>query len=376
MVVRVVRKRNAMCGYEPYFFFFNLNQPMQGYFSTGRVLLLGTQCGFFTLYLSAAAIVILVGAALLTVADRLEHVEGEYDGINASGANGSSPSFQQEIWRSYTYFIDPGTQTDLAPESNAPLHFVVAVACSLIGFTWVLVVFGTVVEVTSQAVAEWRLMNSRILTSDHILVLGWTDKTLFLIGELAQQLTDDGVPRGGAIGMFGLRRWLGSSRRRRRCGGGEIVVLGNIPTAEMREEVFRVSFPTWHDDFPRVTLRFWSGKPYEIDDLERVSVRTARKIIALGSSADPRVGTRRPSRSSAHCGVACLSIAASHTRRPPPLPPPPPTRRRSWWRSPNSRTRRSSINSPRGPHARATPPRRSTHSWWSVRVSRASRKRS
>ena len=43
-------------------FFFNLNQPMQGYFSTKCVLLLGTQCGFFTLYLSAAAIVILVGS--------------------------------------------------------------------------------------------------------------------------------------------------------------------------------------------------------------------------------------------------------------------------------------------------------------------------
>ena len=45
------------------------------------------------------------------------------------------------------------------------------------------------------------------------MILGWTDKTLFSIGELAEMLTD-------------------SAHR-----GGTLVVMGELPTYEMDEEV-------------------------------------------------------------------------------------------------------------------------------------------
>ena len=45
------------------------------------------------------------------------------------------------------------------------------------------------------------------------VILGWTDKTLFSIGELAEMLTD-------------------SAHR-----GGTLVVMGELPTYEMGEEV-------------------------------------------------------------------------------------------------------------------------------------------
>ena len=198
----------------------------------------------------------------------------------------------------------------------------------------------------------------------------WLDgQDALLIGELAQ-LTDDGVPRGGAIGMFdpAVARQLAAAavvRRRRDCGAGQ-----HSDGGDARGGLSRL-VPNVARRLLRVTLRFWSGKPYEIDDLS-VSVRTAR--CDHRPAARPTVSrTRRPSRSSAHCSVACLSIAASHTRRPLPLPPPPPTRRRSQGGL-NSRTRRSSINSPtRTPVQLRLGARRTLRS---VRVSRASRKRS
>ena len=145
-------------------------------------------------------------------------------------------------WESYTYFVDPGTQTGLLLEVDGSASVVTAVVVSLIGFTWVLVVFGFIVERMGTIMEDWRRQHQRILAHGHTLVLGWTGKTLFLLSELAQMLTD-GPHRGGTI-----------------------VILGELDTHDMREEV-QTAYSDFRQRWPRVQLHFWTGKPYEVDDL-------------------------------------------------------------------------------------------------------------
>ena len=111
-----------------------------------------------------------------------------------------------------------------------PALLVVPVIFSLIGFIWILTAFGVVVEQTGQLMQRWQRVHkctlgteaapapspllcllrardsgrsaspaprtltlslsfsphSRVVVRGHTLVLGWTDKTAFLLGELAQ----------------------------------------------------------------------------------------------------------------------------------------------------------------------------------------------
>ena len=66
-----------------------------------------------------------------------------------------------------------------------------------------------------------RRTHGRIIANDHTVILGWTDKTLFLLGELAEMMTDS------------------------QKGGGTIVVLGELDILEMRTEV-KIAFPNWY----------------------------------------------------------------------------------------------------------------------------------
>ena len=71
-------------------------------------------------------------------------------------------------------------------------------------------------------------------------------------------------------------------------GGGTIVVLGELDTLEMRMEV-SIAFPDWGKKWSKVRVRYYNGKPYEVDDLLKVAVYAAERVIVLGCSRRPRV---------------------------------------------------------------------------------------
>lgn len=56
----------------------------------------------------------------------------------------------------------------------------------------------------------------------------------------------------------------------------------------MRTEL-RTAYPDWKRRYRGVKIMLQTGKPYEIDDLNRVSVHCARHIVVLGGSRRPRV---------------------------------------------------------------------------------------
>ena len=240
---------------------------------TAQQFLFGTLAGTITIFTSSALVLILACAGFLTVAEELSIT---------SGLTEERSTFQSKIWESYSLFIDPGTQTGVESAGHHSFHLFVVVLFSLAGFVWVLLAFGVFIEYLSQVMEMLKRKYTRIAARDHILVLGWTGKTLFLIRELAQMLTD-GPDRGGTICLF-----------------------GDFDPFEMREEV-AVAYRDFRSRWPRVKLMYWRGKTHEVDDLERVSVASARHILLLGASREPRVADSLVL--SSLCALQCLPRA-------------------------------------------------------------------
>ena len=234
--------------------------------------LFGTCIGTFILFVGTALILIFMCSGLLTAAEEMSIASNITLPVERT-------SYQSKMWDSYGYFIDPGAQTGLDSVDKHGFYLLIVVSFSLLGFTWVLLAFGVFIEFVGDLMEDLKRRHARISTRNHILVLGWTGKTLFLIRELAQMLTD-GVDRGGTICIF-----------------------GDFDPFEMREEV-AVAYRDFKRRWPRVKLLYWRGKPHEVDDLERVSVSSARHIVLLGASRDSRTADSLVL--SALCALQCL----------------------------------------------------------------------
>ena len=210
-------------------------------------------------------------------------------GIGGQAGDFQLKYFKDALWLSWTIFFDPGTQTGFTPsERDSVLWF--SAIFSVIGFSFNLVILGWIVDRVRSMLEHWQRTNDRITARDHAVVLGWTDQTLFLIGELAQYFHE--------------------------VGFGSIVVVGELTESQMLSEI-KMAFPGWHRWWRNVEVRCrkgtptlvtrlhlwlrrlrrlhvlrqvrcWKGKPNEVEDLKRVSVSQARFVIVLGDSRDPR----------------------------------------------------------------------------------------
>lgn len=240
---------------------------------TPAQFLFGTFAGWALLFTSAALVIIFTCSAMLSVAEDLAVV---------ANLTTERTTYANKLWESWGYFIDPGAQSGVDSAGQHSFRLFVIIFFSLLGFTWVLMAFGIFIEILGVCIQNLRRQYSCIATRDHILVLGWTGKTLFLIGELAQMLTDGDT------------------------GGGTICVFGDIDTMEMAAEV-AVAYRDFRERWPRVQLLYWRGKSHEVDDLERVSVTSAKCIVVLGASRDPREADSLVI--STLCALQCLPTA-------------------------------------------------------------------
>jgi len=190
-------------------------------------------------------------------------------GIVAWMATGGSTdvadtSFKQSFWISWGLFFDPGTQTGIAADDRWRVKFV-AMAFSLAGFIFNLAFLGLIVDVVRTRLARWKQENSRVVARDHILLLGWGDKTLFLLNEiLASQ-----AAHGQADELYTRKCCV---RRRR-----SVVVLADKAATEMRQEV-RMHFHFQGVDDIR-NIKFRRGDPTSRTELMKVSAKRASVIL-------------------------------------------------------------------------------------------------
>mmetsp|Transcript_58296 Transcript_58296/g.165768 ORF Transcript_58296/g.165768 Transcript_58296/m.165768 type:complete len:824 (-) Transcript_58296:68-2539(-) len=216
--------------------------------------ILGTAVGQWSFLAGIAFLLLLLGAASWALAGG----NADFDGTIGSS-----------LWISYGLFIDIGTQTGL-PASDPLKVRAVAVLFSVFGFVFNLAVLGLVVDVVRGTLYQWKQKHSRVIANGHVLVLGWGEKSLFLLRELHAISGEERRPpahrccRGQAMPM----PW----RRRR-----QVVVLAERPAMEMSEEV-RTTLGTSPSN-----VLYKQGDPTDLTDLIKVSASSAEDILILGS---------------------------------------------------------------------------------------------
>ena len=164
----------------------------------------------------------------------------------------AAPSPAQGMWTAWTFMADPGTHAT----ARGPLVRFVAASVSLVGIFLFAACLGLVVEAIQKKMKDLEAGLSRVVESDHSLVLGFTDKTVNVIEELALANDSD--------------------------GGGVIVVLADVPKAKMEGEL-QIQAPQLRG----TKVVFRSGSPMLVHDLAKVGADKARSILILANSGDP-----------------------------------------------------------------------------------------
>ncbi|KAL0877242.1 hypothetical protein Bca101_026947 [Brassica carinata] len=154
----------------------------------------------------------------------------------------------EALWLSWTFVADSGNHADRVGVGPR----IVSVAISAGGMLIFATMLGLISDAISKMVDSLRKGKSEVLESNHILILGWTDK----LGSLLKQL---------AIANKSI-------------GGGVVVVLAERDKEEMETDIAKLEF-----DLMGTSVICRSGSPLILADLKKVSVSNARAIIVLGS---------------------------------------------------------------------------------------------
>ncbi|XP_055807829.1 ion channel DMI1-like isoform X2 [Solanum dulcamara] len=157
-------------------------------------------------------------------------------------------SFTEAIWLSWSFVADSGNHADMVGAGPR----IVSVLISSGGMLIFAMMLGLVSDAISEKVDSLRKGKSEVIESNHILVLGWSDK----LGSLLKQL---------AIANKSI-------------GGGVVVVLAERDKEEMEMDIAKLEF-----DFMGTSVICRSGSPLILADLKKVSVSKARAIIVLAS---------------------------------------------------------------------------------------------
>ena len=162
-------------------------------------------------------------------------------------------------WVSWTYVADPGTHADAEGFMERAAAFFITLGGMLI----FALMIGIISEEIGEKVDELKQGRSRVIESDHSLILGWSDKALPIMQQICLANESE--------------------------GGGMIVVLADFDKEEM-EETLNAALQSKEHAFELLGTEviFRSGNCLAESDLKKVSISTARSIIALSSvTTDP-----------------------------------------------------------------------------------------
>jgi hypothetical protein len=160
----------------------------------------------------------------------------------------SGKSMAESLWVSWTMVADPGTHADAKGTILRGVSLILTVGGMLV----FALMIGIIADGVSSLLDSLKQGESNVIESGHTLILGWSDKALPLIREIALANESE--------------------------GGGTIVVLANRPKAEMENELRK----ELSSDEARGTLVICrSGSPTNQADLRKVSANAARSIIVL-----------------------------------------------------------------------------------------------
>ncbi|MEQ1512092.1 MAG: hypothetical protein ABL934_05355 [Lysobacteraceae bacterium] len=163
----------------------------------------------------------------------------------------SRMNFVEGAWYSLMRTLDPGTMGGDQGWLLRILMLIVTVG----GIFIVSMLIGTITSGLESRLNELRKGRSRVIESNHTLILGWSSKVFSIIGELM----------------------IANENQKRPC----IVILADRDKVEMEDDI-RAKFPNTKNT--RVICR--SGNPLDLDDLAVAAPHEARSIIVLAPETE------------------------------------------------------------------------------------------
>ena len=206
-----------------------------GYMSKGTIALVGL------LALATVVFVLVIGSIVAAIPALFPSDDNKY-------------SFGESLWASLMRTLDPGTMGgDQGPGYRAAMLIV-----TLGGLIVVASLIGIISGAFDAKVEDLRKGRSRVLESEHTVILGWSQKVFPIISEIV----------------------IANESR----GKSAIVVLADGDKVEMEDEI-KARIP--HTGKTKIIVR--SGDPMDLTDLELANPHTARSIIIVApeDSVDP-----------------------------------------------------------------------------------------
>jgi len=187
----------------------------------------------------ASLAVVLIAATILTLTR-----------FNQEGTEGGL-DFVEAAWESLMRTLDSGTMGG----DTGTGYRLVMLGVTLGGIFVVSALIGVLNNGLEDKMEELRKGRSKVIESNHTIILGWSDQIFSIISELV----------------------LANANQPDAC----IVIMGDKDKVEMEEEIGdRVS------DTGRTRIVCRSGTPIDLNDLDIVSLNTARAIVILAPEGD------------------------------------------------------------------------------------------
>ncbi len=178
-------------------------------------------------------------------------------GIKDSPEPNAAPlGFIEGTWRSLMATLDPGTMGGDEGWSFRIVRFM----ATLGGIFLISILIGAISSGIDEKIEELKKGRSRVLESNHTLILGWSEKVFSIISEIIEANSNQKNPR--------------------------IVVLADKDKVEMEDEIkSKIS------DFKNTKIVVRSGSPLESSSVSVANPNDARSIIVL-SSDEPNSDTQ------------------------------------------------------------------------------------
>jgi voltage-gated potassium channel Kch len=159
-----------------------------------------------------------------------------------------SIGFIEGAWQSLMATLDSGTMGGDEGWAFRSVRFI----ATLGGIFVISILIGTISSGIDEKLEELKKGRSRVLESDHTLILGWSDKIFSIISEVIEANSNQKKPR--------------------------IVILADKDKSEMEDEI-----RSKIEDFKNTKVIIRSGSPLELSDIAIVNPNEARSVIVLAN---------------------------------------------------------------------------------------------
>lgn len=156
--------------------------------------------------------------------------------------------FIEGAWQSLMATLDSGTMGGDEGWAFRSVRFV----ATLCGIFLISILIGTISSGIDEKLEELKKGRSKVLESNHTLILGWSEKVFSIIREIVEA----------------------NENQKKPC----IVILADKNKIDMEDEILAKV-----DDFKNTKIIIRSGSPLETSDIAVVNPNSARSIIVLGN---------------------------------------------------------------------------------------------